>query len=150
MTNEEELTGIPAPQRILLLPHCLRRAATCEAAYNSQGLVCRHCNPDCPVSQLTDAAERLGYGGVCVAPGGRLALSFVKATKPKAVVAVACEKELEEGILGIQNSVSEIGRLPLVVVIPLTRDGCIDTETDIEQALAVMSAGCESNSEKTA
>ncbi len=143
MTAEEELAVIPPADRILLLPHCLRRTATCRAPYDSRGLQCLHCNPDCPVNQLTAAAEELGYGGICVAPGGRLALKFVTEMKPRAIVAVACEKELEEGIHGVREKAAEMGLLPLVAVIPLARDGCIDTEVDIEQAIVVLSAGCQ-------
>ncbi len=141
-TLEENLAVVPPKDRILLLPHCLRRAATCQATYDSNGLQCVRCNPDCPVNQLTAAAERLGYGGICVAPGGRLALKYVTEAKPRAIVAVACEKELEEGIHGVRESAGKMGMLPLIAVIPLTRDGCIDTEVDIEQALGLISAGC--------
>lgn len=31
---------------------------------------------------------------------------------------------------------------PLIVSIPLSKDGCIDTEVDIEKALEVLAAGC--------
>ncbi len=125
--------------RILLLPHCLRRSQKCKGSYGQQGLVCAGCDPTCPVNRLTRAARNLGYKGICVAPGGRLAVNFVKEFKPKAVVAVACEKELEEGIQGVRDmdGISEIA----VGVIPLVKDGCIDTEVDEIKALEMINAG---------
>ena len=94
---EEQLAQVEPSQRVLLLPHCLRRADTCRGKYNKQGLQCSGCNPDCPVNNLRKAAMQLGYKGICVAPGGRLAVQYVRENRPRGIVAVACDKELEEG-----------------------------------------------------
>lgn len=139
---EAKLASIEVSGRILLLPHCLRRADTCQGKYSKWGLECVECNPECPVNLLRSTAIKHGYKGVCVAPGGRLAVKYVKETRPKAVVAVACEKELEEGVHGVQEAAE--GEAPLMVVIPLTRDGCVDTEVDIDEARRIISIGCES------
>jgi hypothetical protein len=138
---EEKLRHIAASERILLLPHCLRRSGSCRAKYDQDGLKCQACNPDCPVSRLTAAAVRLGYMGVCVAPGGRLAVNYVEKMQPRAVVAVACGKELEEGVRGVR-ALARADTAPVIVVIPLARDGCIDTEVDEGQALAMIALGC--------
>ena len=79
---EKQLQDIEPAQRVLLLPHCLRRADTCQGKYTKQGLECHECNPDCPVNRLRQAALKLGYKGVCVAPGGRLALKYIEENKP--------------------------------------------------------------------
>ncbi len=65
-----------------------------------------------------------------------MALRFIKQMKPEGVVAVACEKELELGIQGVENA-AQVGeaQMPVIVVVPLSRDGCVDTEVDVEQAL---------------
>lgn len=81
---------------------------------------------------------RLGYKGVCVAPGGALALRFVREAKPRAVVAVACAKELQEGEEAVAGSGST---RPLVAVVPLSRDGCVDTEVNLDEALALLRVG---------
>ena len=135
------LAVVPANRRILLLPHCLRHSDTCEAKYNTLGLQCAGCNPDCAINLLRDAALRLGYKGVCVAPGGRLAVNYISETRPDAIVAIACQKELEEGVNNV-NGLDGNGYRPLLVVIPLARDGCVDTEVDLEPALKTVSAGC--------
>ena len=135
-----QLSCIATDQRILLLPHCLRQSSTCKAKYNQQGLQCARCNADCAVNRLTNAASQKGYKGICVAPGGRLAVNFVKEKKPQAIIAVACGKELEEGIQGVKGLTFD-QQAPLIVVIPLTKDGCIDTEVDIEKALEIITLG---------
>jgi hypothetical protein len=136
----KQLERIRVDQRVLLLPHCLRQSSTCKAKYDKQGLKCIHCNPVCAVNLLTDKAARSGYRWICVAPGGRLAVKFVKEKHPRAVVAVACAKELDEGIQGVQGQ-SDGEATPLIVVIPLSKDGCIDTEVDIEKALEIINLG---------
>lgn len=137
---EEQLGLVPVSERILLLPHCLRRSATCRGTYSKKGLDCIGCNPDCPVNHLRSRAVALGYKGVCVAPGGRLAVTFVRESRPRAIVAVACEKELEDGIKNVRELGGE--KAPVIAIIPLTVDGCVDTETDEEEALRIIGLGC--------
>jgi len=139
---EEHLAQVPPSQRVLLLPHCLRPSQTCLGKYTKQGLQCpEDCNEDCAIGRLRKAALRLGYKGVCIAPGGRLAVNYVKEIRPEAIVAVACQKELEEGIHAVQQ-VSGGEKIPVIAIIPLTKDGCVDTEVDEEQAMKLVALGC--------
>jgi hypothetical protein len=139
--NLKKLSVIEPSQRILLLPHCLRRSNTCQAFHNSEGLQCIGCNADCAINLLKAAALEYGYGGVCVAPGGHLAVKYVRDKRPSAVVAVACEKELKEGIQGVR-SLSKENIKPVMYVIPLLKNGCLDTEVDVEFAISVIATGC--------
>jgi len=91
---------------------------------------------------LRQAALDLDYKGVCVAPGGRLAVTYISETRPDAIVAVACQKELEEGIANV-GGLDDNGYRPLIVVIPLSRDGCVDTEVEVGPALEIVSTGSE-------
>ena len=50
-------------------------------------------------------------------------------------MAVACAKELEEGVDGMENMFQNKGDMPAIVVIPLLSDGCVDTEVDEQQVL---------------
>jgi hypothetical protein len=103
-----------------------------------QGLNCTGCSRiDCAVYVLRSAAVDAGYAGVCVAPGGRLAARFVAESKPAGIVAVACQKELEEGYDAVSR-MNGAGNLPASAVIPLTRDGCVDTEVDVAAAMAAI------------
>jgi hypothetical protein len=137
----EQLSQVMPSERILLLPHCLRQSNTCMAKYNQQGLQCAGCNPDCSINRLRTVAINYGYKGVCVAPGGRLAVSYVKEKHPIAIVAIACEKELEEGVQGVGELEAQDIR-PLIIIVPLLKDGCVDTVVDIEKAFKVISTGC--------
>ena len=141
---EKKIQDINPAQRILLLPHCLRRADICRAKYSKQGLECNECDPDCAIKQLRRMALDRGYKGVCVAPGGRLALKYIQENKPLGIVAIACDKELEEGVRAVNGlTKKEEERLP-VLVVPLSRDGCVDTDVDMRLALEKISIGCES------
>jgi hypothetical protein len=137
----QQLSKIVPGQRILLLPHCLRQSNTCKASYNDEGLQCQRCDPNCAVNLLTASAIENGYKGVCVAPGGRLALKYVEKSRPRAVVAVACEKELLEGVEGVK-ALAKVGLTPLTVIIPLVKDGCVNTEVNVEKALEIITTGC--------
>ena len=87
----------------------------------------------------------MGYKGVCIAPGGSLALKFIQKTKPLGIVAVACVKELAEGVCAVRE-LAEKGIVqsggqdiaPVIFTIPLTKDGCVDTEVDEDEALRII------------
>lgn len=146
---EEWLSLIHPSQRILLLPHCLRSSQTCSGKYSKQGLECpEDCAENCTIGRLRWTALSLGYKGVCIAPGGRLAVKYVKEKRPKAIVAVACQKELEEGIHGVRELSSSDRLTPPIVIIPLAKDGCVDTEVDEEQAIKMITLGCSLESVK--
>ncbi len=134
-----ELARIAPGERVLLLPHCLRPSQTCPGRPSRDGFRCPpDCTEACAIKTLREEAVRLGYKGVCIAPGGALALRFVRETMPQAVVAIACAKELREG----EEGVAELGpQRPLVALIPLSRDGCVDTEVNLDEALALLRAG---------
>ncbi|MFB0536525.1 MAG: DUF116 domain-containing protein [Anaerolineae bacterium] len=135
----ERLAAVPPSERMLLLPHCLRDSQRCQADNTKHGLACRGCSPDCTIHRLRREALELGYGGVCVAPGGTLVLEFLAQQKPRGIVAVACYKELEMGL----EAVTKMGQgpdweMPAAVIVPLSKDGCVDTEVDVERVLEVM------------
>lgn len=82
-----------------------------------------------------------GYKGVCVAPGGSMVLRFVEEMAPLGIVAVACEKELEMGVRGVETlALDERIRMPTITIVPLSKDGCVDTEVDIALVLDVLSS----------
>ena len=139
--NEEILRSIDKDKRILLISHCLRSSGDCTAKMTKAGLECRDdCPTRCTVGRLRIAAQKLGYKGVCIAPGGSMALKFIKNNKPQGIVAIACIKELEEGVCAVKELVEDRkGNAPdvngpVVVAVPLLRDGCVDTEVDEGEA----------------
>jgi geranylgeranyl diphosphate synthase type II len=132
------IRDIPADQRMLLLPHCLRPSQGCPGRMTRQGLDCTGCqDTSCKIYALRQAALKASYGSICVAPGGRLAVRRVAEVQPSAIVAVACDKELEEGVAAV-NALDWPGPVPPVVQIPLTCDGCVDTDVDLELAVSLI------------
>jgi uncharacterized protein len=129
-TEEERFSNIDPANRILLLSHCLRPSQSCTAKYDKKGLICTDdCKEDCVIGRLRKAALALNYKGVCIAPGGSLAIKYVKETKPAGIVAIACKKELQEGVESV-GEISDDSYKPVIVSVPLTKDGCVDTEVD--------------------
>ncbi len=126
-------------QRMLLLPHCLRPSQGCPGRVTPQGLDCNGCTrTDCKIYPIRQAALDAGYRDVCVAPGGRLAVRRVAEIRPAVIVAVACDKELAEGVAAVESLEWDHGA-PAIIQIPLTRDGCVDTDVDVARTIdAVM------------
>ncbi|OHD76345.1 MAG: squalene--hopene cyclase [Spirochaetes bacterium RBG_16_67_19] len=138
---ERLMSRIPPGQRVLLVSHCLRKSSGCQAVQGKWGLECRHCTQTCAVHRLSEAARRRGYKGVCIAPGGSMALSYVRRTQPRGIVAVACRKELEQGMQAVSAAAASSAVRPAVLAIPLTKDGCVDTEVDVPRALQTIELG---------
>ncbi|MFZ5649424.1 MAG: DUF116 domain-containing protein [Bacillota bacterium] len=98
-----------APEQILVLvPHCLQNSR-CPYKITVDINNCRRCG-GCCIGDLLAVRDRCGVK-MGVATGGTLARKFVKDYRPRAVVAVACERDLTSGIqdsnpmpvLGITN-----------------------------------------------
>ncbi|MGC9529253.1 MAG: DUF116 domain-containing protein [Candidatus Bipolaricaulaceae bacterium] len=139
--EERTFAAVPPGERLLLLPHCLRPSAACPGRPSRDGFQCPpDCRQACAIGRLRRAAEAAGYKGVCVAPGGSLALRFIKELRPQAILAIACHKELAEGV----EAVAELdGPRPAVLTLPLLRDGCVDTEVSVEEALRLVQLGTD-------
>ncbi|MDR3349742.1 MAG: DUF116 domain-containing protein [Acidaminococcales bacterium] len=87
---------IVAPERLLLLlPHCLQRG-DCPYKITQDVDNCRQCG-GCRIGDLLRICRAYGVN-MAVAPGGTLARKAVMSIRPKAVLAVACERDLTSGI----------------------------------------------------
>jgi len=121
---EETLAGIPFNRRLLLLPKCLRREATCPAPFDEFGLLCKTCG-QCSLQDLQIEAERLGYA-VLIAEGSALVMSIIETGKIEAIVGVSCLSVLERAF-----PYMEAAAIP-GVAIPLLQGDCIDTNVDLD------------------
>lgn len=140
---EERLSQIAPSERVLLLSHCQRPSQTCLGTFNKKGLVCpADCNENCVIKRFKEVALRAGYKGVCIAAGGAMAIRFVEEHNPAGIVAVACDKELAEGIEGVRELVKDEQDMPAIVTIPLLTNGCVDTTVDEEQVMKAIVLGC--------
>ena len=145
-TVRHRLARVPPAERVLLLSHCQKPSQTCPGKFSRDGLVCPPgCAVACNLRTLWQAAAELGYKGFCIAAGGAQAVQFIKKHNPHGIVAIACHKELYEGI----DAVREMGResagpVPPVVTVPLEKDGCVDTTVNMTLALAAIRLGAVS------
>ena len=127
---------------LVLLPSCLQ-AAGCEQNVVGDLAQCKRCGR-CKIGPLLDLCERRGVE-VAIARGGRVATALARQPHIKAIVAVACEKELRGGIFAC---------LPkAVLAIPNKRPNgpCNETDVDmgeVERALKWLTAASRSVGQK--
>lgn len=140
---EERLSRIAPSERVLLLSHCQRPSQTCPGKFNKKGLVCpEDCNENCAIKRFKETALQAGYKGVCIAAGGAMAIRFVEENNPSGIVAVACDKELAEGVEGVRELAKDEQDMPPILTIPLLTNGCVDTTVDEEQVMKAIVLGC--------
>ena len=109
---------------LLLFPHCLQRSV-CECNIVQDLSACKRCGR-CKIGELISLAEKYGCRSA-VASGGRLAVARVKDPSVKAVVAVACRKELRQGIL------ASFPKAVIGVVNTWPGEPCKDTDVEISE-----------------
>jgi len=114
----------PANRLLLLLPHCLQRSeCNIKITYNVYN--CEGCGK-CEIKEFTEMAKSLGLS-LFVATGGTIARKIVVDTKPDAIVAVACERDLSSGVIDTYP-------LPILGIINERPFGpCFNTRVDVNQ-----------------
>lgn len=85
-----------APNEILLLmPHCLQNSrCKFRLTYNINN--CKRCG-ECPIAGLLELRDLYGVH-LAIATGGTIARRIVVQTRPRLILAVACERDLASGI----------------------------------------------------
>ena len=121
------------PEEVLILaPHCLQNT-TCPHKITVDVQNCHRCGK-CSVAGLLEISEETGVNLV-VASGGTFARKFAKEYQPKAIVAIACERDLTSGIKDMNAQ-----RIPVVGVLNERPNGpCYNTTVPVckvRQALA--------------
>lgn len=113
-----------SPEKILLLlPHCLQNS-DCPYKITMNVDNCRRCGK-CVIKDLLEIRDKYGLK-MGVATGGTIARKYVKEYRPRAVVAVACERDLTSGIL-------DAAPLPVLGVTNLRPNGpCFNTSVNLE------------------
>ncbi len=112
-------TGKIHPTEVLiLLPHCLQYSE-CRHKITVDLDNCRRCGR-CVIGEMVKIRDEIGVH-VSVATGGTQARRVVQEMDPKAIVAVACERELASGI-------QDVGLIPVLGVLNERPNGpCLDT-----------------------
>ena len=114
---------------LLLMPHCLQDAE-CPVRITHEVTNCRSCGR-CDVASLLAIAQARGVH-LRVASGGTSARRFVLDSKPEAVIAVACERDLTSGI-------RESFPLPVIGILNERPHGdCFNTRVDLSRVRDVI------------
>jgi hypothetical protein len=112
------------PEEILiLLPHCLQKSS-CPHKITNNINNCKRCGL-CDIDQLITLKEKY-HTNLFVATGGTLARKIIKEIKPKAIIAVACERDLSSGIMDVK-------RLPVIGILNERPEGpCVNTRVNLK------------------
>jgi len=109
---------------LILLPSCLQ-CSECRRKITNDVSECLRCGR-CKVKDMVELAEKHGVR-CAVATGGRLALQLARDKGVKAVLAVACEQELKEGLMAMFPK-------PGIGIINVRPHGpCKDTDVDVTE-----------------
>jgi len=123
--------GIRTSRLLLLMPHCLQ-VDKCSIRLTHNVRNCKQCGK-CGIKSLIDVSDRTGIE-LFVASGGNLARRIVEETRPEAIIAVACERDLSSGI-------ADVYPMPVYGVSNERPCGpCLNTKVDIskiEDAIAL-------------
>ncbi|WP_303841474.1 DUF116 domain-containing protein [Selenomonas ruminantium] len=118
---------VPADRLLVVTPHCLQ-LATCPHKITRDPQNCKRCG-GCDIGSLVTLSEKMGFH-FFVATGGTLARQIVYNTRPKAVLAIACERDLMSGI-------QDVYPLPAVGVLNIRPNGpCYNTHVDMDEVRA--------------
>jgi hypothetical protein len=133
--QEKKFASVPPNARIVFAPHCMRNTAVCAAIEKDSYYICTECD-GCKIAQISKLAKKLNYMALYIVKGGRTITKIIQEQKPQAVVGIACffEGDLAFKILKEENLAAQF--------VPLTKDGCSATDTDLKQAERALGLGC--------
>ena len=115
---------VPADRLLILTPHCLQ-LESCPHKITRDIFNCKECGA-CPIGGLVKLAKKYGIH-VAVVTGGTLARQVVKGLRPKAILAIACERDLTSGI-------QDVFPLPVIGVLNDRPYGpCFNTQVDLQR-----------------
>ncbi|MDD2523541.1 MAG: DUF116 domain-containing protein [Endomicrobiia bacterium] len=118
--------------RVIFVPHCMRNTKMCKAKDEGSYYTCMQCN-ECKIAEIFSLSKELGYKKFYIMKGGKAIHNILKHEKPKAIIGIAC---FFEGAQAIKMTDKE---KILVQFIPLLKDGCCDTDVDLEEAKKIIS-----------
>lgn len=109
---------------IILIPHCIQNH-NCKLKVTSDIDNCKKCGR-CKIKELLEIKEKYNTK-IFVATGGTLARKIIIDNRPKAVIAVACERDLTSGV-------RDVSKIPVLGVFNFRPNGpCIDTNINIKE-----------------
>ena len=126
---------IPACKKMVFVPQCIRNIKKCRAKEFGSYYICVECGA-CKVSKISQAVTSLGYFGVRILKGGSTIKKMIAELKPDAILGVACYFEGTQGIKECEKR-----KIP-VYFYPLSKDGCENTDLELDGLIKIMENGC--------
>lgn len=115
---------VPADRLLVITPHCLQEEK-CPHKITRDPKNCKRCGR-CQIGALVSLSEQLGFH-FAVVTGGTLSRQIIKNMRPKAVLAIACERDLTSGI-------QDIYPLPVIGILNERPCGpCNNTRVDVSK-----------------
>lgn len=116
--------NLKAEDILILIPHCVQNNL-CKLKVTNEIENCKQCGL-CNVGDLVKLKEKTKVN-IFVATGGTLARKIILDNKPKAVIAVACERDLTAGV-------QDTSKIPVLGVFNRRPNGpCVNTNIDIKE-----------------
>ena len=110
---------------LVLLPRCVQRPGCPQPLVNDVDS-CRRCG-ECPMAELLTLRDEYGDVVMAVLTGGSVVPGVVRRLEPRAVIGLACERELISGIMAVN------GRPVLGVANQRPLGPCRGTTLDLEE-----------------
>lgn len=109
---------------IILIPHCIQNH-NCKLKVTNDIGNCKKCGK-CKINELLQLKEKYNTK-TFIATGGTLARKIIIDNRPKAVIAVACERDLTSGVKDVKG-------IPVLGVFNSRPNGpCVDTNINIKE-----------------
>lgn len=123
------MDGPKTKKILLLLPHCLQ-VDECTIRLTHNIYNCERCGR-CEIKDLIEIADENKLN-LFVATGGTIARKIVKESRPEAIVAVACERDLSSGLVDTYP-------IPIIGISNERPYGpCFNTRVDLEKVKEVI------------
>lgn len=114
---------------LILLPRCMQHS-TCRQDVVDTIKNCKRCGV-CPTGSVATRAESYGLA-VGLATGSHMARALIKKHAPRLIIAVACERELAQGIFSV------FPRQVFAIVNARPEGPCKNTQVDFDELDAVI------------
>ncbi len=109
---------------LILSPHCIQKN-TCPHKLTVEVRNCTGCGK-CPVKPLLALADKYNAKFSLVS-GGTIARRIIKESRPEAIIAIACERDLVGGLIDTK-------KIPVIAVINIRPEGpCVNTLVRLEE-----------------
>ncbi len=120
---------VKTEKMLILLPRCLQHSTCTENVVESIDN-CKRCGK-CPTAAIATLAEKYGIP-TGLATGSLMARELVKKYRPELIIAVACERELVQGIFSV------FPRAVFAVYNQRPHGACLNTQVDAKDVEAAI------------